>query len=154
MKKSKPQNRQVEASQEKTPELLPPSPFSGYQLPADKTWKPGICPNPGGAPKGKRISTWLAEYGDMDLSDDEIRDKLARPGLTRNARAALAQLLRAGDPVDGLPAAAWAADRVEGGVDRTVHLTHKQEPTMILEDAAKVIEQAKLGGPAPKADDW
>ena len=133
---------------------LPPPPQGGYQLPVSVLWPKGVSGNPGGAPKGKRISTWLAEYGDMDLSDDEIRDKLARPGLTRNARAALAQLLRAGDPVDGLPAAAWAADRVEGGVDRTVHLTHKQEPTMSLEDAAKVIEQAKLGGPAPKADEW
>lgn len=64
------------------------------------------------------------------------------------ARIAMSQLRRAMDPIDGLPAAAWAADRVEGGVDRTVHLTHKQEPTMSAEDAAKLIKDAGLdGGP-------
>ena len=124
--------------------MLPPPPH-GPALPASVLWPKGVSANPGGAPKGKRISTWLAEYGDMELSDDDIRKKLAGPGLTRNARAALAQLLRAGDPDTGLPAAAWAADRVEGGVDRTVHLTHKQEPTMSAEEARKMIQASEPG---------
>ena len=67
--------------------------------------------------------------------------------LPGNARIALAQLRRAMEQEDGLPAAMWAADRVEGGVDRTVHLTHKQEPTMSLEDAAEIVRRAKLDGP-------
>ena len=32
----------------------------------DTQFKPGVSPNPGGAPKGKRISTWMAELGDMN----------------------------------------------------------------------------------------
>ena len=127
-------------------ELLPPSPFSGYQLPADKVWKPGVSANPGGAPKGKRISTWLAEFGQQDLSAQDIDQMLERPGLVLNARIALAQLKRAARVEDGLPAAMWAADRVEGGVDRTVHLTHKQEPTMSEAEALRIVKDSE--GPA------
>lgn len=50
----------------------------------------------------------------------------------------------------GLPAAMWAADRVEGGVDRTVHLTHKQEPTMTEEEAMRIIKSSE----SPKLDEF
>lgn len=129
-------------------ELLPPPP-GGHRLPVSTLWPKGVVQNPGGAPKGKRITTWLAEFGDQDLTLAQIDAKLARPGLTLNARTALKQLRRASYEEDGLPAAAWAADRVEGGVDRTVHLTHKQEPTMSLEDAAAMVKKIeKESGPA------
>jgi hypothetical protein len=75
-------------------------------------------------------------------TDAELRKLPAFAGI------AIAQLRRAQDSIDGLPAAAWAADRVEGGVDRTVHLTHKQEPTMSEADAVKLIKDAGLDGAA------
>ncbi len=139
-----------EISADHKPETLPPSPFSGHPLPADTLWKPGVSANPGGAPKGKRVSTWLAEFGNM--TDEDLAWWESHPAkLTQNAQIALAQLRRAKDQLDGLPAAMWAADRVEGGVDRTVHLTHKQEPTMSPEEAAKIIKDAGLDG-GPRLD--
>jgi hypothetical protein len=89
------------------------------------------------------------------MQQEELEAYVKNPrSLPMNGRIALAQLLRACRDEDGLPAAMWAADRVEGGVDRTVHLSHKQEPTRSLEDtiaaAKKLIEQA---GEA-KADDF
>ena len=145
------------------PGLLPPSPISGYRLPVDKVWVPGVSGNPGGQPRGKRISTWLAEFGDMPNEDWPAKGTPAYKRLPGNARIALAQLRKAArdigdDAVDvdaklesvGLAAAAWAADRVEGGIDRTVHLTHKQEPTMSLEDAAAMVKKLEN----EKADEW
>ncbi len=122
----------------------PPSPLNGARLPAGSMWRPGTSQNPGGAPKGTRISKWLAIYGDMDPKD---WPEEGASGLPANARIALAQLRRAMDQLDGLPAAVWAADRVEGGVDRTVHLTHKQEPTMSPEQVAAELRNAGLTGP-------
>ncbi len=85
------------------------------------------------------------------MSEEELNGYIANPrSLPINAKIALAQLRRAMDQIDGLPAAAWAADRVEGGVDRTVHLTHKQEPTMSAEEARKMIQASEPG----KLDDF
>lgn len=126
--------------------MLPPSPFSGHAFPVSSLWPKGVVQNPGGAPKGVRVSTWLARFGEMD-PEDWPEPPYTR-GVSGNARIALAQLRRAMDQADGLPAAAWAADRVEGGVDRTVHLTHKQEPTMSPEEAMKIIKDAE----GPKLD--
>ncbi len=86
------------------------------------------------------------------MTDEDLAWWESHPAkLTQNAQIALAQLRRAKDQLDGLPAAMWAADRVEGGVDRTVHLTHKQEPTMSPEEAAKIIKDAGLDG-GPRLD--
>ena len=123
----------------------PRSPINGQPVPPPR-WKPGQSGNPGGVPKGKRISTWLAEYGDMPVENWPVPGTPAFNRLPGNARIALAQLRRALEQEDGLPAAAWAADRVEGGVDRTVHLTHKQEAPLSLEaarEAMKALDQAK-----------
>ncbi len=145
------------------PELLPPSPISGHALPVSSLFKVGNPGNPGGAPKGKRVTTWLAEY--QNMSEDEWPTGAALKRLPVGARIALAQLRKAmRDPSDldpkmdsvGLAAAAWAADRVEGGVDRTVHLTHKQQPTMTPEQVAQELKNAGLTGPAdvPKLDEF
>lgn len=80
------------------------------------------------------------------MSEDEWPSSSRLRSMPVAARIAMAQLRRAMDQLDGLPAAAWAADRVEGGVDRTVHLTHKQEPTMSAEEAMKIIKDSE--GPA------
>ena len=72
--------------------FLPPSPINGSRLPKEVLWKPGVSANPGGAPKGKRVSTWMAEFGEMDPCQwpDESSDRLPA-----NARIALARLRRA-----------------------------------------------------------
>jgi hypothetical protein len=82
----------------------------------------------------------------MPVDEWPVPGSTAFNRLPGNARIALAQLRRALDSEDGLPAAMWATDRVEGGVDRTVHLTHKQEAPLSLEqarDALKALDQAK-----------
>ncbi len=121
------------------------SPVNGQEVPPPR-WKPGESGNPGGQARGKKVSTWLAEFGQMDPSDlpDPKSGKLPI-----NARIALARLRKACTD-EGLADAAWATDRVEGGVDRTVHLTHKQEPTMSLEDAAAMVKKLEQdAGKAP-----
>ena len=116
---------------------LPPSPISGYRLPASKMFRPGKSGNPGGAVPGRRISSYLVEFGQM--SPEDWPDPANLPA---NARIAISQLRRAMSEEDGLPAAQWAADRVEGGVDRTIRLTRKEEPTMSAEEAMKIIRDA------------
>jgi hypothetical protein len=44
---------------------------NGKQPPKEHRWKPGVSPNPGGAPKGKRVSTWMLELGNMSEADLE-----------------------------------------------------------------------------------
>ena len=117
------------------------APPHGPALPASVLWPKGVSANPGGVPKGKRLSTWLAEFQAMPRSDWPSAEEAAE--LPAAAEIALAQLRRAMDQSEGLPAAMWAADRVEGGVDRTVHLTHKQEPTMSPDEAAKIIKASE-----------
>ena len=129
------------------PTHLKPSPISGHALPLSTLWPKGVSQNPGGAPRGKRITTWLAEFGEIPSKLWPVKDSPEWDALPGNAQIALSQLRRGMDQEDGLPAAMWAADRVEGGVDRTVHLTHKAEPTMSLEDAAEMVRQAKLLAP-------
>ena len=33
------------------------------------TYPPGVSGNPGGVPKGKRVATWMAEYGEIGASE-------------------------------------------------------------------------------------
>lgn len=72
----------------------PPSPINGAQLPPS-TWVKGVSPNPGGAPRGKRISTRMMEMMELPadaldkiLSDKtrDIRDHLAARALKRALR--------------------------------------------------------------------
>lgn len=123
------------------PSSPPPSPLNGAQLPPS-SWRRGVSPNPGGAPRGKRISTWLVELGQLPPSEwpDPAR-------LPANAQIAMARLKRAMGE-DGERAAEIVLDRTEGGVNRTLHLTANQDaPPMSLREAAKLIRQAGLGGP-------
>jgi hypothetical protein len=57
------------------------------KMPEGKRWKPGQSGNPGGAPKGKRISTWMLELGEMT----EYQLKKLGP-LPMNGRIALARI--------------------------------------------------------------
>ena len=81
-------------------------------------WRPGVCTNPGGAPKGKRISTWMMELGQM--RPDEWA-KL-EPTLPANGLIALARIRRA-LAEEGDRAAEILLDRTEGSVTQ-VHEVH------------------------------
>lgn len=71
----------------------------------DTQFKIGNPGNPGGAPRGKRISTWLAELGEMgSLPDPET--------LPINGRIALAQIQEAMGK-RGIKSAQFVADLTE-----------------------------------------
>jgi hypothetical protein len=57
------------------------------KTPQGRPWPKGVSGNPGGAPKGKRVSTWLAHLGEMT----EYQLKKLGP-LPMNGRIALAIL--------------------------------------------------------------
>lgn len=97
------------------PPVPPPkTPEAAARLAASK-WAPGVSPNPGGAAKGKRISTWMAEIGQMSEEDEAAFRK--RKDLPRFARVALSIIDRAetgGTQANG--AADTLLDRTEGRV--------------------------------------
>ena len=64
----------------------------------------------GSAPKGKRISTWMAEFGDMPPSKWPKPDKLPA-----NGRIAMARVLKAMTQ-DGIKDTELILDRTEGAV--------------------------------------
>lgn len=82
--------------------------------PKEHQFKPGVSGNPGGVPKGKRISTWMAELGEM--SEAELR-KIARK-LPVNGKIALARMRAAMNPgsKQGNGATEMILDRTEGKV--------------------------------------
>ncbi len=57
-----------------------------------KPFAPGVSGNPGGQPKGKRIDTWIAEFGQMDPAEWPADNSKAVKDLPANARIALARL--------------------------------------------------------------
>lgn len=82
-----------------------------------RPWKKGDpSPNPGGAPKGKRVSTWLAEIGDSTEMPDDI---------TFNARIAKSMIciaLESDKDSSSVAAANLIIERTEGKLDSTLHL--------------------------------
>lgn len=126
--------------------MLPPSPRSGTSLPASVLWPKGFCPNPGGQPKGKRVSTRIMEMMGMPISelDKVLADK------TRDARDHLAAraIKRALRDEDGHSDLREVLDRTEGPVDRNINVRAMQAPDVPLEDAirmAKRIEREQDG---------
>lgn len=81
-------------------------------------FKPGQSGNPGGAPRGKRISTWMAEFGEM--SEAQI-EKLDRAKLPQNALIALARI-KAAKAEAGTRDADCIMDRTEGKVAQPMEL--------------------------------
>src|SRR5258708_7880024 len=78
-------------------------------------WKKGDpSPNPGGQPKGKRITTFMAEIGQLD--------KLPKPKtLCINGQLAIARIKKALTP-NGDRAAEIIIERTEGPLDRNINL--------------------------------
>lgn len=64
-----------------------PSPLTRFQ--------PGTLGNPGGAPKGKRIATWMAEYGELESSLWPVEGSEEYQKLPGNAVIALVRLREA-----------------------------------------------------------
>lgn len=75
------------------------SPINGLPLPAP--YPKGVSGNPGGVPKGKRISTWMAEFGEMEDKDLPVVGSKKWEKLPKNARIALRRL-RAADAEEEL----------------------------------------------------
>ena len=78
-------------------------------------WPKGVSANPGGAPKGTRISTWMARYGEID---PKLWPK-ENDSLPANARIALARLRHA-MTARGLHDTALIQDRTEGSVPQNL----------------------------------
>lgn len=60
-----------------------------------KPWPKGVSFNPGGAPKGKRIATWMAEYGELDSTQWPREGTEEYEKLPGNAVIALVRLREA-----------------------------------------------------------
>lgn len=61
-------------------------------MPRGTPFPPGVSGNPGGQPKGKRIATWIEEFGQMGEKNwpaDNSKEEMALPV---NGRIALARL--------------------------------------------------------------
>ncbi len=75
--------------------FLPPSPKAGARLPISVLWPKGVSGNPGGVPKGTRISTWMGRFGEKPFEDwPKIGSEEFRK-LPGNAQIALRRLYRA-----------------------------------------------------------
>lgn len=97
--------------------------------PAEFRFKPGQSGNPGGVPKGKRISTWMRELGEMD--------KLPAPEkLTINGRIALARIKQAMKENFGTADANLIIERTEGKMPQRIEVN---TPTIPLEEVKKSL---------------
>lgn len=113
------------------PNPLPP--------PIEHRFKPGNTANPGGAPRGKRISTWMAEFGEVPPSKWPKKDKLSK--MPANARIAIVRLRKALD-----------ADKL--GLANAEYVEPRQRPvdgdeaprTPMLEQIAAAILALKAAG--------
>lgn len=88
---------------------------AGYKRPPkDKQFKPGQSGNPGGVPKGKRVSTWMAELGEMTPAElKRVERKLPVNGKIAMARIRVAMDSRS---KHGNGATEIILDRTEGKV--------------------------------------
>lgn len=93
----------------------------------------GVCPNPGGQPKGKRISTWMAELGEMAPSEwPKIEKTLPANGLIALAR------IKAAMGKGGEKSTEIIQDRTEGKVVQPVsgEITETKRIVLIFPEAA------------------
>ena len=65
---------------------------SESQLANLKPFEPGVSGNPGGMAKGKKVSTWMTEFGEMGEENWLIEGTEEYKSLPGNARIALARL--------------------------------------------------------------
>jgi hypothetical protein len=108
-----------------------------------KSFMPGVSGNPGGAPKGKRISTWMAELGDKDPKDWP-KEKGKLPA---NARIAMARILKSMGE-EGERSTEIILDRVEGPMKQIVE-SRIIELTESPQEILKAMQNDTAPGTAP-----
>lgn len=106
----------------------------GKRLPNRTSFRPGVCPNPGGQPKGRRISTWLLELGSMTPA----QLAKAAPSLPANGQIAVA-LITAAMGKGGERATEIILDRTEGKVVQPVsgEISDTRRIVLVFPEAAK-----------------
>ena len=119
-----------EKGAEKSQKTLPPSPVSGYALPASVLWQPGQSANPGGRPKVERtVSRAIAELQDTPGATPEAcikAYKKARGAKLCGADHKAIALYRtecAAKERTQVGAVGLALDRLEGKVAQAVEVT-------------------------------
>jgi len=129
---------------------IPAPPQGGIALPAGSQWPKGVSGNPGGMPRGKKVSTRVMEmltWPRADLlalmADDqaEVRDHLA-------ARS----ILRAMKPDDANADMNTMYDRTEGKVAQDFNV--RAAPTLTPEQVAEQVKNAGLIPGGPGADEF
>lgn len=81
----------------------------------DGTFPPGVSGNPGGRPKGKSISHWMTEFGEMTPTEfAKVRIKQ----LPMNGQIALARMRAAMQVRGGERSTEIVQDRTEGKVSQ------------------------------------
>ena len=131
-----------------------PSPVNGNAFPVSSLWKKGVSANPGGMPRGKKVSTRMAEMmtwtrAELEAlrNDDEaeVRDHLA-------ARA----LLRAMKQDDANADMNTVLDRTEGKVVQELNVRAGVAPTLTDEQlagiAAGTLDPASLVDLGPRVE--
>lgn len=132
-------------------ERIPPpkTPEAAARLEAAK-WKPGVSPNPGGAPNGKRVSTWLLEIGQMSAADlTKFRKRKDLPQFAKLALAAYDRAEYGGTQANGaldivLDRTEGKVPQVHGMVNANAHAAHD------LEQLAQMLTRLADARRAPK----
>ncbi len=104
--------------------------------PTETRFDPGQSGNPGGAPRGKRISTWMAEFGEVPPSRWPNKKQLEK--MPANASIALARVRRAAT-ANGLRDTELVLNRTEGAV------TAEPSAPMLEQIAAAIIAMKAAG---------
>jgi len=125
--------------------------MKGGPLKPAKPFPKGISGNPGGAPKGKRISTWMVELGQSSevLTPEQV-DELPYNGKVAWARLRRAAQLNAGS--EGERSAEILLDRTEGGVDKKTTLIIRGDVSALPVQTQKELAanfSANLDEPKP-----
>jgi hypothetical protein len=97
-----------------------------------KPYPPGVSGNPGGQPTGKRIRTWMQEFGQMDPAEwPDTKSK----NLPANARIALMRLKCA------MKAYGTRDTEIVMGPEEKTLILKTDDPPLTLEEAKAVIDK-------------
>ena len=128
--------------------MLPPG-ANGHALPASTLWPKGVSANPGGVPKGKRVSTRMAEM--MSWTRAELEALKADDTAEARDHLAARAILRAMKNDDANADMNTLLDRTEGKVAQDFNV--RAAPTITPEQAAEQLRNAGLMGPGGAAPD-
>ena len=107
-----------------------------------KPFPQGVSGNPGGAPKGKRISTWMLELGQLtELPDPDT--------LPINGRIASARIMSAMEP-GGERSTELILDRTEGKLTDSKPPTPTLEPWEVSPESMRYPDSLRGTGVSPE----